>query len=57
MPKVSEAAKEVAKQLTDAGFSAHVIVDEDGEPVFASGWARDIIITKLDLSSIPEKKP
>jgi hypothetical protein len=51
--KVSQTSKQLAQDFAQSGFTAKILVDENGDPVFAWAWAKDIVVTKIELT---EKK-
>lgn len=45
--KPSEAAKQLAKEFDEAGCYSTIYLDSYGDPVFASAWYKDIIVSKI----------
>lgn len=53
--KNTDSAKQLVKQFNDVGFAANVLVDDDGLPVCAWAWSKDIVVTKIDLDKSKTK--
>ena len=50
--QISDAAKYVADTLKRSGFSAHVLVDREGNPVAATGWYKELVVSKINLETM-----
>jgi len=54
--KISQAAKDLANEFDKANCVSSILVDDEGEPVFAWAWGKDIVVSKIDLSDTKKTK-